>query len=1060
MRHVSLSFVAVILAAFVASPVKAVDDNVIVVPIGVSLTNDVASTANTLDDNVSFQDADDLLDVELKLRAMRQLQARGFFIPPQLADKYLQEQQRLAEAMQSAAMQDMESIEVWSKAAADTAKAEKETVEKVMRTWLMKKAIAQIKSATKESESGSFDKDGWALLVRKQQEDYLRFARDEKSKAAAVALFLEEYLIDKQRGSKVTDGWRESMRQTYRGIVKDHNKLADGIVRLERERLQSHAALESMKLVGKWTKRIETLNKLSEGPVGYFQEEAEDKIVELLKAKYPDADIDNAKTAFDVARDIFGTAQESWQTVNNLSEDVNLKAFPETVALAQKCAVLGGAFKSTLTAAKKIPALEALGPAIDVMDFYVESINLIPTVTQKLGEMFAKAEQDVVGDRGRWSAVYQATGAADLYKSEAMSGCGLQIAYAGNDPNRFYMLVPADVDSKGFVALSREEYDRLAAAVAAERIITAPSEASAGIASSVWAAVMGDTTLSPLSADANKTYLEDLKKKASLVPFKEKDLISLARGQAVEHGGRQRTGEDLLLRADTALASLADELAVREALPEYSHALKKKWWEFRELVRRHAVALTPKQIVRLFGGYVNGGPGAAERTLAKLARERAARRLGIPKAGVPLVTIPSLDPELFDAVKAGSTADIVATVIVSDLAPGRQVPADIIWTFPTWAKDQGKVDRVSLGNGVHEFKHHLSVPKRGADNEFIVKVAVEFPPDETHDQPIADIVGEGRFQKLKTKPVQFEFINVNYKDVAKRDGNGNLTGEQVRVICGEMKNAGETGVNNPIINLKDALEPEGKFPAKVGLSDICLLPAGATAPFQMMAKAGGPTNFEFFVENINRDRAPLPEGKLEFADTHFGVMWPSNGAETVVQMEARLKNVSSEPTNGGSEDIVVTFYDESGKVVGVGTAQANSPGDSIAPGQLGGHFSMNMHLIGDTFSAYRLTAQAGEKHFVTEYRECGKIHVGIKDIAGQGLEVNGVELQLELTNNSKIQLWPGWGGMRYLSAYAQENGAPVPPGGTRKLPDPFRSKHKASAAGFFPHDPNFLPKFE
>lgn len=1036
MRRVSLSFAAIIIFALAAAPVRAADGD------------------------VSFQDSADLLEVELKLRALRQLQSRGFFVPPQLAEKYLSEQQRLAEAMQTSAMQDMESIEIWSQAAAETAKTEEETVEKVVRTWLMKKAIEQIKSATEESEDGSsFDKDGWALLVRKQQEDYLRFARNDKSKAKAAALFLEDYVLNMPRGSSA-DGWRESMRQTYRGLVKDRNKLVDGIARLERERLQAQAALESVKMVGTWTKRIDKLNKLSESPAGFFQEEAEDKIVELLKKKYPDADIDAAKTAYDVAKEVFGAAQESWQTVNNLSEDANLKAFPETVALAQKCAILGGAFKSTLAAAKKIPALEALGPAFDVMDFYVESINLIPTVTQKVGEMFAKAEQDVVGDRGRWSAVYQATGAADLYKSEALSGCGLQIAYAGSDPDRFYMLVPSTLDAKGFVELSREEYNRLAAAVAAERIVTAPSEASAGLASSAWAAVFGDAAQSPLSAEASKAYLEDLKKKAGLVPFKEKDLLALARGQAVEHGGRQRSGEDFLSRADSALSSLADELAVREALPAYSHALKKKWWEFRDVVRRHSVALTPKQIVLLFSGYVNGGPGAAERTLAKLARERAARKLGIPKAGVPLVTIPSLDPETFDAISEGSSGDIVATVIVSDLAPGRQVPADLIWVFPDWAQGQGKVERVMLGNGAHEFTHRLSVPKQGADDVFTVKLAIEFPPDETHDQPIAEIVGEGQFRKRKSKPVQFEFVNVNYKDLPKRDNNGNPTGETVRVICGEMKNAGQKGVSNPLINLKNAKMPEGDFAPRVGLGDICRLPAGATAPFTMAIKPDGPTEFEFFVDNIFEDNDPLPEGTLEFADTHFGVVWPSNGAQPIVQIEARLKNTSSEPTNNYSEDILVTFYDDAGKVVGVGKGHANSPGDSIAAGQLGGYFNFETQLIADSFSAYRLTGQAGDKHFTTEYRKCGKIHVGIKDIAGQGFEVNGVELQLELTNNCEIPVWPGWGGMRYLSAYAQEGGAAVPPGGIRRLPDPFRSKHKASAAGFFPHDPKFTPRFE
>ncbi len=739
--------------------------SVLISAIGATIVVLLATLAPADEPDMSFQRSMDMLDVELKLQALKRLKDIGFFLSPQLADRYLKEQQNLAAEMKVAAVRDLNNVDAWKPEVSKVKAAEKAVLEKAAETWMIK--------ILKKATAAEGDEKNGVMTFRQiyqQQADQLKFMRTDKARASAVLQYLEELTgnpeLNLRSARMMNDGWRESMRQTYRGIIKDRTRLLEGVVKLEQQRMKVEAAMESLKWINKWTGRIEKLRQLEDAPGSLAYDEGEKRVLAYLKTRYPEASVDNGKLAFDEAKKLFNTAKGAYDKVKGLSADPNLKAHPKTVKMAQQFAVMAAVFKYSVGQVKKLPAAKALGPLFDVLDFYGEAIGLVSTVAQKMASVFARAEQDDLGLRGdnTWARIYNEQG--EISKTNLFKAKGIQIASKrpsdGRLADRYYLVVAKEVIARGYATLSKAEYLRLERAVSAERIVMAVKETWRSIAGVAWEAVFGETTDTPFSTNAGSSYASKLKKNAAKQPFSDAQLLALAHNQTIEYKSAKWNVDKFVSRADTKLDSLADELAVRQALDSYSHAGIKKWWAFREVLGKYRVALSTRQILALFRAYgLTGDKALVERILKKKARERAARRLGVPMVGVPLVTIPSSTPEDVDTVsKKRRTARIEATVITGELAPGRYVAADVIWVLPTWAKGRHKIQRVMLSNGLHKVYNRITVPKNVDDKSFTVKVAVEILPDETHENTIS-AVGIGYFDIGKKKsrdPVEYMWV--------------------------------------------------------------------------------------------------------------------------------------------------------------------------------------------------------------------------------------------------------------------------------------------------------------
>lgn len=307
-------------------------------------------------------------------------------------------------------------------------------------------------------------------------------------------------------------------------------------------------------------------------------------------------------------------------------------------------------------------------------------------------------------------------------------------------------------------------------------------------------------------------------------------------------------------------------------------------------------------------------------------------------------------------------------------------------------------------------------------------------------------VSEKAAMKEEAKPVKFEFVNVTVKDIT------DPRGQPVRVVLGEVKNVSGMAVTNPIINIKGAKASHGDFPAGSGLpGDIYRLPDGGMAPFRILTRQGGPLPPEFEVSNIHKDDEPQPKETLAFENAHIGVNWPPPGSQhqVLVRVETQLKNTSTTPTSRSSERVVATFYDDAGKVIGVGSGLAHSHGDSIAPGQIGSYPSLETDLLADSFSAYRLTAMAGDKHITTTYRQVGKLAMALEHVPARGDQ----PAQLRIINKCLIPVFPCYAGMNRISAVNQGDAKPVPPGGSVLIFDAFSKKRVPSPGCWFPIGP-------
>jgi len=221
----------------------------------------------------------------------------------------------------------------------------------------------------------------------------------------------------------------------------------------------------------------------------------------------------------------------------------------------------------------------------------------------------------------------------------------------------------------------------------------------------------------------------------------------------VSYEGAKWSAQRFATRADTEIELATLEMRVREALLRYSAADVVRWKEFRAVLESHGVALAPDRTIKLFNFFANVGQrDLLDRVLERIARERAQRRLGTPKVGVPIVESP---PD--DEMKPGSTVDLRAGVMVGGLKPGRTVEADLIWVMPTWAKSQDAMTGVTLTNGLNLFERKFRVPADVTQKPFEIKVAIEVKPGPYDEAPTtATGVGTFGFIPPKSGPLTIE----------------------------------------------------------------------------------------------------------------------------------------------------------------------------------------------------------------------------------------------------------------------------------------------------------------
>jgi hypothetical protein len=206
-------------------------------------------------------------------------------------------------------------------------------------------------------------------------------------------------------------------------------------------------------------------------------------------------------------------------------------------------------------------------------------------------------------------------GPADLRAVDALNWLELQIAVdATIDQDRanarYYMLVPKEVVPRGFATLNYDQFNRMCEAIACERLLNAPREASRGLYDIFIENMFETRNTDVVSANVSDSYLADLKSKARKSPFKHAELLNLAQGQSVTINGFEWSAQKFQDLADSALEARGLELMIRSSTGRYNPNVRGKWDEYVALLRKHGVALSPKQIQNLFSFWQGGGSNA------------------------------------------------------------------------------------------------------------------------------------------------------------------------------------------------------------------------------------------------------------------------------------------------------------------------------------------------------------------------------------------------------------------------------------------------------------------
>ncbi len=662
-----------------------------------------------------------MLHLEMKVNVLQTYYARGgFYITPQWTKAIQDDYQKLAEETGKAASLKNANVDDW------LAESRKTRDNEVLAMYkLVEDNIPKLMAWDKTSAED------------KQFEQQLaQWQRDHNKDLVVVARYVEglvKPIADANRGkadSAVEILWWRSARNLYRGSIKDTDDLVTSIAAYDQKRLD----LESRLVLLKEYETGLDIAKAAQDPVKKMIDTASEKSLEkaqeYFKTYYTDIDPDKVKKMWGNRK---SELEQMWALNSKLTEldnDDVLKGNPNAKAIAKRFAIMGALYNYTFGRVKDTAIMKAMGPLADFLEFYGEAIKLIPDVAIKIQSVTNKTDQDLHNVRALdpWNVTGLPPG--DLRQLTMFDSFSLHI---GTDASiddllsanaRYYLLVDKSVVPRGFATLSADEFTRMTDTVSYERFINAPAEASRGIGEWVSENMFEWRSTSALSAVASDAYLSDLKKMSRALSLTEKDLLDLAHNLPVTYQAKQWTADSLKAEADRKLDARAEEMTVRTALPNYRDSYLKEWQDFKAMLRKNKVALTPPQILKLFAYYHNSGANAQhlEKYLKTLSDERDARARGIPKAGVPLVTSSAHT----GPIASGAPATLSATVIVSNLAPARQVKAKAVWTLPAGATAPAPTE-VTIANGAIDLTCAISMPKTAHGDNLQAKLTLKVP---------------------------------------------------------------------------------------------------------------------------------------------------------------------------------------------------------------------------------------------------------------------------------------------------------------------------------------------
>ncbi len=690
--------------------------------IALASSSNAANAASA--DDLQFRNTLDLLDAEMQLKTLQILEKRGHFIPSRLWEHHHDRYTELAKQLRNASGADLSALDERLDEARKVHQAENEALRKLAVS--MGRRILQDTKASAE-------------FVHTLQAKMTKFEQKRSMTAVEVARFIETELANtKDR----RDEWGRRARAIYRGSLKDQQNLFDAIVQREKDLLLLESYVTTLKNADRL---IEAVQKSpADHAKDWMNAQLEKKLLQYLHDRYDNVDDENVKWAVGKAKKLVKSAWSTAGQWRELGNDASLRSNQTALATARQFAVLSAIYSNTLGVVRDLKVTKALGPLFDVLDFYGQTIALVPTVAQKLGATYDRAHQEyvAVANLSDWKILpvdpYEIRETTLMRQFNILIATGGELT-EGNRDARYFLLV----DRRGYVEFNDVEYQRLLQAVSAERIVNARSEASRSLWDYGLSFLSGDTDNNIFSSSVASSYLKDLRQTARQTPFTDRDLENLARGTSAELDGEQVTAASLADDRDVVIRELSVDALVREAMSEYRQEYCARWYDFEDVLRKHEIALSRDQIVRLFNFYArSSNRGMLDERLQKIADERAERRRGRLKAGVVTITTPD-----GDVVKPGAKVILDVLIVASDLAPGAQVTSQVVWSLPEWARNQEGSQPVIVRNGLLHARRDLSIPASVEPVPFQVTARLVAPVPHEQTAPYDRVTAVLRFDR-------------------------------------------------------------------------------------------------------------------------------------------------------------------------------------------------------------------------------------------------------------------------------------------------------------------------
>ncbi|MBI4243989.1 MAG: hypothetical protein HY606_07860 [Planctomycetes bacterium] len=715
------------------------------------------------DNELAFTKSMELLEIQMKTKVLHILLERGFYVPIKLLKTYYDEQGKLNDELSSAMDRDMGVSFEWLDQIQKVGEAESSIMLKTAE-WTLGKLKEIAKGELKEKKQVETVIEGTEKISKALKESMelekkiIKWKSNKAWSSYDIAVYVYDVIDARLQNRQLGEKLDKSLLKLFRGAIQDRKNIVGGIKALDEQRMLIDARLKTLASLESKMKVIEFLNKDHVDKVKDF---ITDQLIKYAKERYiiEDQEIFE-KNVKSVINESVSLVQKVWSTASDLKEldkDRILSTNPTALKFAKGFVKLGLLYELTLKVLKKIPGADKLGPLFDFLEYYGEAILLVPKVAQKMAVMVDRMDQGYLGYRkmSAWADLPD----PPYLSTSLMNHFQLQIATSGEineeqENARFYILVPKELNSNKYLEFNKGQYDRLAQALADERIIFGREEASGSYWKLFKDRISGTRTDSPLSPEADEDYLKELTIAARKLSIEDKDMVKLASGQEIDYKGGKWTAEKLRNRCETEITLMARELLIRESLKEFDVGKLEQWQNFKALLTQNKVVFNQDSIFKLFGYYVTQGDAKIKDFLKYRAKELAKKRGGRIEIGIPLVTIPPSDK-----VKPDTKVELAADIITGGLAARAEISGELTWILPEWAKEKEQKQNVQLRNGAILVKTDLFIPKAVDKKPFQLTVKLNIPATETRDA--IEAAGEGTFEfeeAIVLPPPQVEVI--------------------------------------------------------------------------------------------------------------------------------------------------------------------------------------------------------------------------------------------------------------------------------------------------------------